>query len=587
MTRLLFILLFILGSINIGFAQKTISNKSKSKRFIPTQQFVKQDFPPNLYVDLKFIDDNGNGVLEAEENAELIVNITNKGKGIAQGLDIILKIENNDPDIIFDEHKKVLYLYPNKTASVIFNFQAGLVSETKQHKFTIQVKEHFGYDTDEAFLVLNTLKYQQPEIVFSGYEIIDTGEGTSTIKPDGYIQSGEKVYVKFYIQNIGQSTALNTIAQITTKTPNIYLTDNKQIIGNIAIGEVENFTIGLSPNNRINDKFELLLNVSVDKNKGSLKNYKIEIPLNQSIPKPVVLNVEANIKRLQNQIARFEYTSQKFSANIGTIERIDIAPKSKTVNSNAIGVVIGIEYYDNIPPAPYAENDAKIIADYFKTTLGINKVVLFNSFEAKGLFFDDIFNAEYGELQKEIIKGETDVFVFYSGHGLPSKDGENVYLFPSDGKTERLKTQGYDLNDFYNNLNKLGAKSITVFIDACFSGASKTSKNKPTKNLLSMKGVKINPKIIQPWQTNPNFSVFSSSKADETSLAFDKSQTGLFTYFLCLGLQGKADLNADKRITFDELQLYIKSNVEEVSKKLVGIQTPQFEGNKTSVIVKY
>ena len=587
MTKILLLLICVLAITNIGFAQKTISGKSSKKSFTPKGQFAKQDLPPNLYVDLKFNDDNGNGVLEAEEKAELIVNITNKGKGIAQGLEVILKIENYDPDITFDKKKKVLYLYPDKTASLIFNFQAGLVSETKQHKFTIQVKEIFGYDTDEAYLVLNTLKYQQPEIVFSGYEIIDTGEGTATINADGLIQSGEKVFVKFYIQNIGQSTALNTIAEITIQNTNIYLTNNKQIIEDIAIGEVKNFIIGLSPNNRVDNSFVLFLNVNIDKKKGSLKNYKIEIPLNQSAPEPVVLNVEANIKRLQNQVAKFEYTSQKFSANIGTIERINIAPKSKTDNSNAIGVVIGIEYYDNIAPAPYAENDAKIIADYFKTTLGINKVVSFNSAEAKGLFFDDIFNAEYGELQKEIIKGKTDVFVFYSGHGLPSKDGKNAYLFPSDGKIERLTKQGYNLNDFYNNLNKLGAKSITVFMDACFSGASKTSDNKPIENLLSMKGVKINPKIIQPWQTNSNFSVFSSSQADETSLAFDDSKTGLFTYYLCLGLQGKADLNVDKKITFDELQLYVTSKVKEVSKKLVGIQTPQFNGNKTSVIVKY
>lgn len=320
---------------------------------------------------------------------------------------------------------------------------------------------------------------------------------------------------------------------------------------------------------------------------GSLEHHKLEIPLNQSAPEPVVLNVESNLKRLQNQVAKFEYNSQKFSANIGTIERINEAPKSLTKRTNAIGVVIGIEYYDNMPPAPYAENDATIIAEYFKNTLGLNKVISFTSLEATGLFFDDVFNAQYGELQKEIIKGETEVFVYYSGHGLPSKDGESAYLFPSDGKIERLTTQGYNLNDFYNNLNALGAKSVTVFMDACFSGGSKTSTDKPAENLMSMKGVIIVPKIVQPWRTNPNFTVFSSSQANETSLAFDESQTGLFTYYLCLGLKGKADLNTDKTITADELQNYISSKVQETSKKLVGIQTPQFNGNKQNVLVKY
>ncbi|NJK86586.1 MAG: hypothetical protein HC906_12075 [Bacteroidales bacterium] len=100
----------------------------------------------------------------------------------------------------------------------------------------------------------------------------------------------------------------------------------------------------------------------------------------------------------------------------------------------------------NLPPAPYADNDAQIVKEYFSSALGINQVILYNSNQTKGLVFDDVFNPEYGELQKSVIKGQTDVFIFYSGHGIPSKDGENVYLFPADGKIERLDLQGYNLN---------------------------------------------------------------------------------------------------------------------------------------------
>lgn len=269
MKKIILLLIFIPLIIHFSLAQKTISGKSEGKEFKPSAQFQKQDFPPNLYVDLKFNDDNGNGVLEAEEKAELVVNIANKGKGIAQGLQVILKIEKHDPDISFDKQKEILYLYPDKAVNLIFNLKAGLVSETKQHKFSIQVKEHFGYDTDEAFLTLNTLKYQQPEIVFSGYEIIDTGEGTATINPDGLIQSGEKVLLKCFIQNIGQSTASNPLVEITTNNPNIFLSNNQQILSDMPIGEVKTFTIGLSPNKRVGDNLELLVNVNIDK-----KNWK-------------------------------------------------------------------------------------------------------------------------------------------------------------------------------------------------------------------------------------------------------------------------------------------------------------------------
>ena len=82
---------------------------------------------------------------------------------------------------------------------------------------------------------------------------------------------------------------------------------------------------------------------------------------------------------------------------------------------------------------------------------------------------------------------------------------------------------------------------MTVFLDACFSGVSRNSEAYKAENLVAMKGVKIRPVVGQPWETDANFTVFSSSDFDQTSLAFDPSETGLFTYFLCAGLQGKVE----------------------------------------------
>ena len=144
--------------------------------------------------------------------------------------------------------------------------------------------------------------------------------------------------------------------------------------------------------------------------------------------------------------------------------------------------------------------------NYFKTALGIEKVYTYKSKDVSGFFFDNTFDASFGELQKAIKKGETDLFVFYSGHGIPSKDGNMVYLLPSDGRIEAIDRQGYDLNKLYGNLQKLGAKSVTVFMDACFSGASRSSEQFKAENLISMKGVLIKPKVCL---------LYTSDAADE------------------------------------------------------------------------
>ena len=70
-------------------------------------------------------------------------------------------------------------------------------------------------------------------------------------------------------------------------------------------------------------------------------------------------------------------------------------------------------------------------------------------------------------------------------------------------------------------------------------------------------------------------------------MGFDPSQTGLFTYYLCVGLQGEADENRDHKITNGELSKYVSSKVQETSKKIFGIQTPQFNGNKDFILVEY
>ncbi|MDX9696940.1 MAG: hypothetical protein RBT49_14210, partial [Bacteroidales bacterium] len=97
---------------------------------------------------------------------------------------------------------------------------------------------------------------------------------------------------------------------------------------------------------------------------------------------------------------------------------------------------------------------------------------------------------------------------------------------------------------------------------------------------------RIEPNLVSPWKKNPNYTVFNSSAANETSLGFDPSQTGLFTYYMCIGLQGDADLNKDNKITNGELFDFVQSKVVETSKKIFGVQTPQFNGNRDLILIE-
>ncbi|MFZ1979589.1 MAG: hypothetical protein WAV76_16670 [Bacteroidota bacterium] len=52
--------------------------------------------------------------------------------------------------------------------------------------------------------------------------------------------------------------------------------------------------------------------------------------------------------------------------------------KKNFFRSKSIGVVIGVEQYKDIAPAPFASNDAVVMEQYFKNILGIEQVIVLN-----------------------------------------------------------------------------------------------------------------------------------------------------------------------------------------------------------------
>ena len=70
-------------------------------------------------------------------------------------------------------------------------------------------------------------------------------------------------------------------------------------------------------------------------------------------------------------------------------------------------------------------------------------------------------------------------------------------------------------------------------------------------------------------------------------MGYDESKTGLFSYYLMAGLQGKADTNKDSLLTMKELKSYVIQNVKKTSKKISGLQTPEFHGNENLVLFDY
>ena len=570
------------GEIQYTPNTKNLLTTISSTKFISTR-----GLPPNLFAQLSFKDANGNGIIEANENAEITITVSNHGKGIAYDMNVNIIDDIYDKSFKIGKVVNIPLLKPNESKKISFTLTSDIDLKTAEHKLKIMVSEKYGYDMDPAYLVLQSFKYQSAELSFSGLEILDSGIGTAAVLEDGQLQGGEMVKAKISVQNTGQGISSNTNFRVSSVDDNIFLRENTGAIGTLNPGEVKEFYITISPNKRVTTKENLpiYLELTESNNKGNLNGFQLPIKLNQKPPKTNIVTVKTDVESLTKNIARFEYSSKKFSANTGEVINIkSVVPSIKKLK-NSVAVVFGVSQYENMAPAPYADNDAVIMKEYFEKVLGIEQVLIFTNNEVTISKINKVFNPDFGELQKAVIKGETEVFVYFSGHGIPDKSGENTYLFPSDGEKLDLATFGYNTTKLYENLCKLEAKSVTVILDACFSGSSRKSETMKEENLVSQKGVIIKNK--KPWIDNDSFTMINSSTGTETSLGFDPSETGLFTYYFCAGLQGKADVNMDKKITMGELKKYVTDKVTENSKKIGGLQSPEFNGDENRVLVEY
>lgn len=559
--------------------------------------------PPELYVDIDFSDANDNKILEAEEQGMIKLTLQNRG-GKSDAVSVSVNPTKDYRGLTFDTRLTKTSIAADGSATLEFPIAAGIDIPTDSLEFAIKVSEPLGYDID-ATLMLSTYEYQKAKMSLQGVSIIDAGKGLRALNgnPDGKVQKGEVVKALVTLQNIGHGEANNVRYSITTTNPNVYLmTDSgmsRQLSGSIdsfLAGEAKEISFRLSANNNYSHSGEYLpiyISVQEDKDFGNLASSIIPIPLGTAPAKPIIVDIQGEKdKLLALQQTKVYSSSDRISSNF-KIKDINIAPVGEPLYKDAIAIVIGAEKNSyGVAPAPYAARDAQIMSRYFKNSLGIQDVRTITDEQVTGNALSDYFDSRFGYLRNVVKPGETDVFVYYSGHGMPDvadNGNQDIYLFPYDARKELVKDRGYSLTRLYDELNSLNAKSVTVILDACFSGSSRQTVNYQSENISNAKGVRITmPELsMRPWDTNPNFRLFTSSSSDQTSLGYDQAQSGLFTYYLAAGLQGEADRDDDGVILLEELIEYVSTNVSKEAKNIRGgAQTPQFYGNTNMIIEK-
>ncbi|MBT3361730.1 MAG: caspase family protein [Rhodospirillales bacterium] len=248
---------------------------------------------------------------------------------------------------------------------------------------------------------------------------------------------------------------------------------------------------------------------------------------------------------------------------------IDVSFAPSTPRPDDIAVVIGNADYGklgkDIPDVIPAYADAESFKQYVLTELGVREGNIIDLRDATSAQLEGVFGSERthkGQLYDWTRRNQSRIWVYYSGHGAPAGQNNAAYLVPVDADGARIEINGYPLDVLYRNLAQLPAKSVTVVLEACFSGLSQAGSL-----MTASSGIYVKPRLSQ---VPKNLTVITAGGADQVASWENDKTISLFTKYFLTGMSGKADRNSDGRVGWSELDAYLKDTLTYYARRYYG-----------------
>lgn len=266
-------------------------------------------------------------------------------------------------------------------------------------------------------------------------------------------------------------------------------------------------------------------------------------PAGKSVERVSVVAPQPEHKELDRPVEPVAEVRNKPSKAVKSDVDIHI-PVTGRISDDTFVLIIANENYMFVDNAEFALNDGEVFREYCIKTLGIPERQVW-------MYRDATAGVIFGGVDKMVqamnIFDNAKAIVYYCGHGIPDEKTGDAYIIPTDGNGTNMATC-YSLNRLYKQLAESKARSVTYFIDACFSGA-----NKDGSMLVAARGVA---RKVKKETIEGNTVVFSAASGDETAMAYKAKSHGLFTYFLLKKLQ-----ETQGNVTYGDLADYIRTNV--------------------------
>ena len=399
---------------------------------------------------------------------------------------------------------------------------------------------------------------------------------------NGMIEPAEVVTLTVRVQNQGAGNAKAVNAKVSTGN-DVFITGASKTVhnlGELKASDYRDFSFSVYTNKTATD-IPVFVDFAEATGLVDVQDYRLPISLNERVKRIRTVVVEGQ-EGPARPVVRATGLSIDIEQNI---------PSAAGSNPDAVAVVIGISDYQKATDVLYARRDAQFVREYLIKTFGYDPLNILPRDPDELMTAGTLKTLIRERLPAFVKQGKSDVFIYYSGHGAPSTNTNEGFLVPSDCDPNYINADNaYRLQDFYRDLSKVKGRSLTVVLDACFSGMTGDGKM-----LIQNISPIVLPALelpLHPLMSHPQAIVLTSTSNDRVSNWYPAKQHSLFTYFFLKGLQGAADSNGDDRITVSELEAYLLNEDEGVrywSNRLFGRpQTPQVEArDKAMAIVEF
>lgn len=490
--------------------------------------------PATLRASVAWRDDDGDGVVSPGEGARVTLAVRNDGPGVARDVRGVLRVESPATGVSVQGTPVATSIASGSDRRFSFRLTADSAQGAAEIVAVVGATESNGFDLAPSLrLRIPARPAGAPRIVLREVRIDDASR-------DGRLAPREVADLTVRVANTGSAPTSALRGRLLRGTDLVLAAGARDTfaLGAIDAGAQATITVGVFTNTRALDT---ALHLELADSAGRLvARLPIHLPVTGRASGVLDVAVAPDSEAPRRPAPREGDRERDIERDI---------PPAATRRPDAVAVVLGVERYRRLPDARFAERDAALMRRYAVEALGVND-------DVEHLYYRSGADVTTGELHKLFgetgwlarrVSANTDLVVYWAGHGAPDAARRTPFLLPFDADPAFVTETGYSLGDLYDRLARLPARSITIILDACFTGLTRDGQAlvrgaRPT--VLS---------IEHPALVRRQMAVISAARGTETAGDLPEVRHGLLTYWVARGLRGEADADGDGAITVAEL----------------------------------